>query len=132
MPSIFDSPNYHPLGKVAGKIAINVRGSAISFTKQFIDKLDYPKYVQVFLNQTEKKLGIRPCADSDSNALKFVAMDKSTVNSIRWNNPTFTKSIRGLVPDEFHGIDFTVVGEYLDDENAILFDMTKAERLSSN
>lgn len=130
MSSIFDNPNYLPLEKVAGKIAINVRGSTIAFSKQLISKLRYPKYVQIFVNNVEKKLAMRVCNEFDDNALKFVPADKKTVNSIRWNNPAFTKSITALVPESCFNTDFTCTGEFYEDEDAVLFDMNEAIPLS--
>lgn len=130
MPSMFDDPKFKPLEKVSGKIAINVRGTTISFTKQFISQLSYPKYVQVFVNNSDKLVGIRPCSETDPNALKFVPVDKNTVDSVRWNNPTFTKNIRSLVFDIFPDEDFTCLGEYIENENAILLNMSKATLLS--
>ena len=129
MSSIFDNPNYKPLEKIAGKIAINVRGNTVAFTKQLISKLRYPKYIQVFINSVEKKLGLKVCKETDDNALKFVPLDKKTVESIRWNNPVFTSSISALVSSECFDSDYTCVGEYYEEEEAILFDMTKATPL---
>lgn len=126
MTSIFDDPNFKPLEKVAGKIAINVRGNTVAFTKQLISKLRYPKYIQVFVNSVDKKIGLRVCNETDENALRFVPSNKKTVNSIRWNNPTFTSSITALAPESCFDSDLTCVGDYYEDEEAILFDMTKA------
>ena len=69
MASIFDNPNFKPLEKVAGKIAINVRGNTVAFTKQLISKLRYPKYIQVFVNSVDKIIGIKVCDETDENAL---------------------------------------------------------------
>lgn len=131
MASIFENPNYRPYEKVAGKISINVRGNSISFSKQLLSKLDYPHYVQVFINQVDKRLGIRVCSQEDANSLRFVPEGKGKIDSLRWSNPQFTHEIRAMVDDQLSSQDFTCSGEFIPDEYAVLIDITTATILVS-
>ena len=131
MASIFENPNYRPFEKVAGKISINVRGNSISFSKQLLSKLDYPHFIQVFINPTDRKLGIRVCSQEDVNSLRFVPEGKGKIDSLRWSNPQFTREIRAMVDGQLSSQDFTCSGEFIPDENAVLIDMMTASQLVS-
>ena len=129
MSSIFDNPDYKPLERIAGKVAINVRKNCVSFSKQLLFRLGYAHYVQVFINHIEKKLGIKVCEENDPNAIKFVPKDKQKTDSLRWNNPQFTNDIRSLVSEDLSNQDFVCAGIYLPEENAVLLDMSSATPL---
>ena len=131
MASIFDNPNYQPLERVAGKPTISVTKNGVGFSKQALSRLEYAHFVQIFINKSEKKLGIRKCEKNSPNALKFVSEKKDKIDSLRWNNSAFTDDIKGLVSSELSSNNFICEGEFIEDEGipALLFDFTKARLL---
>ena len=133
MASLFDSPSFQPLNRVAGKPAITVTKNGVGFSKQALSKLEYTHYVQMFINKNDKQLGIRKCEKDAPGAMKFVPEKKDMVDSLRWNNPSFTGDIKSLVEKELADIDFTCEGSFIEDEGmpALLFDFTKAHPLKN-
>ena len=129
MSNIFDNPNFQPMDRVAGKPTISVTKNGVGFSKQTLSMLAYSHYVQIYINKVDKQLAIRACEKDDPNSIKFVSLNKEKTDSLRWNNPVFTKSIRGLVSTELENDNFVCEGVYLDDDKAMLFDFTKAVHL---
>ena len=126
MPSIFNNPNFQLLDKVAGKPTISVTSSGVGFSKQTLSMLGYAHYVQMFINNVDKQLGIKPCNKEDVGALRFVTENRDRIDSLRWNNPTFKENIKSLVDPELANENFTCEGEFIKEENALLFDFKKA------
>ena len=127
MPSLFDEERFQLVEKVAGKILITFKNGSMGFSKQLISKLDYPHYVRVFIDKQGKQLGIQVCDKDSDGATRFVPLTKNKVDSVRWHNPTFIKTIKGLVEPSIMAGNFSVEGQYLDEENAVLFDMANAQ-----
>jgi len=115
--------------KVAGKPTISVTKNGVGFSKQVLSRLCYSHFVLIYINKVDKQLGIKACDKETPGAMKFIPENKEKVDSLRWNNPVFKNDIKSLVSKEIGGGDFTCEGEYIDDENALLFDFTKARRL---
>lgn len=131
MASIFENPNFQPLDRVAGKPAISVTKNGVGFSKQTLSRLEYSHYVQMFINKTDKQIGVRKCDKDSPGALKFVPETKNKVDSLRWSNPVFTDDVRKLVSNELSAGNFICEGEFIEDEGmpALLFDFTKARPL---
>ena len=125
--SIFDSDDFKQLEKVSGRAILTVTKNGVSFSKQVLSKLSYPNYVQVFISQSKKLLGIRACDEFTENAIKFVNKDKEKADYVRWNNSDFTKEINSIATLEAIEKGYKVEGDYLEDENALLFDFNKLE-----
>lgn len=130
MASIFDNPNFQPLDRVAGKPTISVTSNGVGFSKQLLNRLGYAHYVQMFINKTDKQLGIRACDKNSSGAMKFISEKKEKVDSLRWNNPAFKEDIKTLVSKDLANMNFIVEGDYIEEEAALLFDFTKAHPLN--
>ncbi len=126
--SIFDSPKFKPMDRVAGKASISVTKNSVSFSKQAISKLGYPHFVQIFINKTDGVIGIRACKSDDSNSIKFVNSKKTKVDSIRWSNPEFVSELNSMIVSKDLNDGLTILGEFLEDENALLFDFKKASQ----
>ncbi len=125
--SIFNSPDFKPMERIAGRAMITVTKNGISFSKQAVAKLSYPHYVQVYINKKDKLLGVKSCKEDDSNSIKFVNSNKEKVDYVRWNNLDFTSEINSLVSKEIAEKGYKIEGEYLDDENALLFSFDKLQ-----
>lgn len=130
--SMFDSPSFKPMDRVAGKASLSVTKTGVGFSKQAISKLNYPHYVQMFINKDDKLLGMRACSANDPNSIKFVNKSKDKVDSVRWNNPEFTDELNSLIEQKDFPKGYKVFAEYLLEEKALLFDFKKAVPLENN
>lgn len=129
MASIFDNPNFQLMEKVAGKPAISVTKNGVGFSKQVLSRLGYAHFVLIYINKTDKQIGIKACDVDTPGSIRFVPESKERVDSLRWNNPSFKDDVKSLVSKELSEINFVCEGEYLNEEAALLFDFTKAHPL---
>ena len=119
--SIFDSPDFKPMERIAGRAMMTVTKNGVAFSKQAVAKLSYAHYVQIFINKKAKMLGVKACKEEDDNSIKFVNSSKEKVDYVRWNNNDFTSEINSLVSREIAEKGYKVEAEFLEDENALLF-----------
>ena len=129
MASIFDNPNFQLMEKVAGKLTISVNRHGVGFSKQILSRLGYAHFVLIYINKVDKQLAIKACEQNATGSIRFVPESKEKVDSLRWNNPTFTDDIKSLVTKELAEGNFACDGEYLEEDDALLFDFTKARSL---
>lgn len=50
---------------------VNVKGNTLKFNAKTAEELDYPQFVQFFINSKEKQFAIRPCKMKDEMAIPF-------------------------------------------------------------
>ena len=128
--SIFDNPNFKPMDKVAGKPSISVTANGVGFSKQALSKLGYPHFVEIYINKVDKQIAMRACQKENPNSMKFIPAKKEKANSLRWNNPSFREELKSLVSPELAQVNFGCDGEYIAEDDALLFDFTKARPLN--
>lgn len=119
--SFFDSPDFKPMERIAGRAMMTVTKNGVAFSKQAVAKLSYTHYVQIFINKKDKMIGVKACGENDSNAIKFVNSSKDKVDYVRWNNNDFTSEINSLVSKETAEKGYKIEAEYLEEDNALLF-----------
>ena len=129
MSSIFDNPNFQLMEKVAGQPAISVTKNGVGFSKQVLSRLGYSHFVLIYINKVDKQLAIKACNQQEKGSIRFVPEKKEKVDSLRWNNPSFRDDIKSLVAKELAEDNFICDGVYVEEDNALLFDFTKARRL---
>ena len=125
--SFFDSDDFKPLERIAGRAVITVTKNGVSFSKQAVSKLSYTHYVQIFISQSKKILGVKACDKNSTNSIKFVNEEKQKVDYVRWNNADFTKEINSIATEEAVKEGYKVEGDYLQDENALIFNFNNLE-----
>ncbi len=116
---------------IGGTPSISVTKNGITFSKSAIAKIDYPKYVKIYLNENSAQMAIKPCDDTDDDKVSFVKTDKKTINNVRWNNREFNKQIIKLMDVSIDGNAFRIDAEYISEENILLFDL-KNHRVSND
>lgn len=127
--SIFDDPKFEYMDRVAGKQTITLSKSGIGFSKQTLSRLKYSNYVNFYINRIDKIIGIKPCSETDEHDIKFVPQNKKRIDSLRLNNSGFIEDFKNLVGKDLAATGFTCEGEYLEEENALIFDFKKATPL---
>lgn len=105
----------------------SITKNGTTFNKVSYEKMGKANYVTLLIQKTAKQFAIRQCAQNDTNAMPFGAAIKPKNPSIRWNNKEFLRLISEMTGwdlDNCKG--YKVPGEYLKNEKALLFDLTKA------
>lgn len=110
--------------------AASITKNGTTFNKVSFEKIGKANYVTLFINREKKQFAIRPCGQSDANAMQFGATIKEKSPSIRWNNKEFLRLISEIMDwDLEHCKGFKVPGEYFKNEKVLLFDLSKATKI---
>ena len=121
---------FKPINLTIGPAYLSVTENGITFNKTSIIKLNSPSHVLLLLNEDAKILAVQVCEPGEKNATPFYKEKKSGLISVRWNNRDFLNTLESLMGWNLKTYKYRVLGDYLQDENAMLFDMKKASQIS--
>ncbi len=108
-------------------LTFNLKDGSLLLNEGILDVLDWPAQIQIMFNSTAKKILLMPCM---MNAKDAVVMPKERVEEFEISGRSLMKKIRNLV--KWEGNDPRMCyGEYYPMHQAILFDLTQAEKLQS-
>jgi len=110
-----------------GLPTISVTQNGVAFNKTTISKLEHPEYVLLMINTKDKKLAVQVCEEQTEGATPFYKQKRNdNVVSVRWNNKDLLNTIAKTMDwDLSNG--YRIVGDFLEDDKAMIFDLTKAE-----
>ena len=104
-------------------LTLNLMEDSILLNEGVLDALDWPRQVQIMINQDAKMLLLRACTMEDKQA---VVMPAERVEQFEISGRALLKKIRRMVgwEDDRPRMCF---GEYLPPHQAIRFNLTEAE-----
>ncbi|MEA4999868.1 MAG: hypothetical protein VB087_10820 [Candidatus Limiplasma sp.] len=108
---------------------VSLTNNGATFNKTVIVKLDYPEYVLLLFNDEEKKIAIQCCDADTPKAVRFYKKKNSGIISVRWNNKDLLNSIQNMMGWDLDKGGYKADGIHIHDQNAIIFDLSKATRL---
>lgn len=112
----------------SGVAFVSITNTSTSFNKNVVLKLNSPRYIKIMLNKEEKKLAIQACEKTEDGAVSFLKEGKAPQNGVRFNNRDFQNYLAHLMEWNISAYIYRVDGIYLDDENAMVFDLTSAKQ----
>lgn len=114
-----------------GLPAMSITQNGVAFNKTSVLKLGYPEHVLILTNTQEKKIAIQVCDQSQESATPFYKGKKdANVVSVRWNNKDLMKTISSIMDWNLENAGYKIEGEYIEGENALVFDLIKATEIS--
>lgn len=108
---------------------ISVTANGVTFGNGVIKKLRFPEYVCLLFNVKEKQMAIQVASKDDENAIQFCS-EMGCSTSIRINHKDFKDTIKHITNWDISSTGYRVEGKLLPEENAIIFNLDKAEELS--
>lgn len=112
------------------KVSLNSSASAVSisnygltFNKAVLERMGSPKFVDLFLDESGKRLAIKQ-SDSETG-IPFSTSNERKVNA-RINNKEFARKLFELMGWEYRNVSYKVLGEWFDDEKIFVFDLNQA------
>ena len=109
---------------------VSITKNGVTFNKGVIKKLKQPAYVVLLINAKAKQIAIQVCDESTTNAATFFKEDKkSNLLSVRWNGRDLLNTISEITEWDLVNDSYKVLGTHLIEENAMLFDLDKAEEI---
>ncbi len=104
--------------------------NGVTFNKGVIMKLNKPANVVLLINAKAKQIAIQVCDDTTPNATSFFKEDKkSNLLSVRWNGRDLLNTISEITGWDLGSDSYKVLGTYIPEESAMLFDLEKAEEI---
>ena len=117
---------FKPVSLTIGLPYVSITANGITFNKTCIVKLGKPTHVVLMTNDEEKQLAIQTCDPDDDNATPFLRSEAKSTLSVRWNNKDFLNQLSKMMGWDLNVSGYKVNGEYLSDENAMIFDLDSA------
>jgi hypothetical protein len=109
---------------------VSITKNGVTFNKGVIKKLKQPAYVVLLINAKAKQIAIQVCDEATTNATTFFKEDKkSNLLSVRWNGRDLLNTISEITEWDLVNDSYKVLGTHLIEENAMLFDLDKAEEI---
>lgn len=103
---------------------MSITDNGITFSKNAVVKMGRPNYVVLLMNDDDKQIAIKVCDKEEESAIQFAKSVK--VINVRWNNKDFLNTLSKLMSWDLKEEGYRVLGEWYDNEQAMLFDLTKA------
>lgn len=111
-----------------GLPTLSITQNGVSFNKTAIVKMEYPEYVVLMINYKEKRIAIQSCSKELPGATVFYKGEKRNgIVSVRWNNRELLNTISKMMRWDLSKQGYRIPGDYLETENAIIFDLNQAE-----
>ena len=122
--------NFKPFNFNEGVPYVSITINGMTFNKSVIMKLEYPEYVRLLIDEETKRIAVQPCAQDTPNAATFYNKEKkSNALSVRWNGRDLLNTIQGIMHWDLSKCGYRVDGVLLKEDQAILFDLTRASEL---
>ena len=64
---------------------VSVTNNGLTFNKSVVIKLNYPEYVRLLINESDRQIAIQVCDSSEEKAVQFYKQKPNGVMSVRWN-----------------------------------------------
>ena len=112
-----------------GTASVSITENGIAFSKTTIVKMDKVPYVKLFIDEGNKRIAIQKANKEDEGVINFYSNQK--IVSVRWNNKELLKTIARMMDWELSGNVYKVDGDYIAEDEAMIFDLKKAEKTSS-
>ncbi|MBQ7118301.1 MAG: hypothetical protein IJN88_08830 [Clostridia bacterium] len=108
---------------------VSVTNNGVTFNKSVVMKLDYPRFVQLLINDTTKQIALLPCDETARNAVVFYKPKESKVISVRWNGKDLLNTLQDLMCWDLSQEAYKIEGTFIKEERIMLFDFTQASVL---
>ena len=112
-----------------GKASVSITENGVSFSKTCVLKMEKCRYVKFFIDEENKRIAIQKALKNDDGSIPFYNEQK--IISVRWNNKELLKTLAKMREWELKGNIFRTDGDYIPEDEAMVFDLKEAERTSS-
>lgn len=104
--------------------------NGITFNKSVTLKLGEPEYARFLINPNTKQVAVQACEENESNATVFYRPKASGALSVRWNARDLLNTLERIMGWNLKDCGYRVDGVLLQEEKAIVFDLSKATILT--
>ena len=112
-----------------GLPTLSVTKNGLTFSKGTVIKMNYPEYAVLLIDKSGKRLAVKACRKEDNNAASFCSAEKKEKNdvlSVRWNSKDLLNTVASMMGWDLKLEAYKIEGQFIEEENAVLFDLNKA------
>ena len=121
--------DFKPFNFSEGVASVSITNNGMNFNQSVIKKLNYPTHVLLLIDEGTQRIAIKQCSEKDENAAPFYKAQKKNSLSVRWNGRDLLNTISSMMDWQLQKVGYRVEGVLYREENAIVFDLTKAVEL---
>ena len=109
---------------------VSVTKNGVTFNKAVIMKMGYPEYVVLLINAGEKKIALKKCTEEAPNHTSFYKENAKNILSVRWNAKDLLNTLQDMTGWDLSQNAYRIDGTLIKEEEAMLFDFTRAKCLN--
>lgn len=111
---------------------VSITKNGLTFNKGVMKKLGYPQYVVLLMDKETQRIAIQKCSSDTDKAIAFYKGDNdedaNKILSVRWNSKDLMSTVKAMMDWDLTIDSYKAYGEMLEEEDAMIFDLSKAER----
>lgn len=123
---------FKPISLTVGLPYVSITSNGVTFNKTSIVKLGCPSHVILMINEDNKQIAIQSCNETDENATQFLKNNDKNFITVRWNNKDLLNTLSKLIGWDLSKFNYRIDGDYLSNENAMIFDLKKAVQIEKD
>ena len=123
---MIDLSNFKAFDFTEGVPYVSITNNGLTFNKSVIMKLQYPCWVKLLINETDKQIAIQVCNENDDKAVQFYKEKSSGILSVRWNAKDLINTISRICDWDLKQHAYRVNGLLITDAPIMLFDLKEA------
>ena len=114
-----------------GPISVSITNNGLNFSKTAVVRMNKCSYVTFHIDEDGQRIAIQEATKDEESAVKFFDEKKKAI-AVRWNNQDLLNTISRMMGWDLSMESYKALGEFLPEEKAIIFDLTKSTSMSSN
>lgn len=118
--------NFEIIRTSSNKPSASITKSGIAFNKLAVETLGAIPYVQPLIDKQSKQFVIIECEERTDGSKEFFTGKQEISYGVRWNSRDMKSLFETVMGWDLSSEGFQVDGEYIPEERALLFDLTKA------
>ena len=106
----------------------SVTKNGLTFNKSVVKKLGCCEYVVLLINADEQKIALQKCSEKTQNGVQFCKNGENTkqIMPVRWNTKGLLSELQSITGWDLSKDAYRIDGSVILEENAVLFDLSKA------
>ena len=106
---------------------VSITDNGMTFSKNAVIKMGKPKNVVLLMNEEKKMIAVQICDANEEGSIQFFKNIKSI--NVRINNKDFIYTLSRLMNWNIKEEGYRIVGDWYENEQVMIFDLTKAALL---
>ena len=121
-----DLSNFKVFDFSEGVPYVSVTNNGLTFNKSVVIKLNYPEYVRLLINESDKQIAIQVCDGSEEKAVQFYKQKPNGVLSVRWNAKDLINTLSRICDWNLKQSSYRVNGILVPENSLMLFELEDA------